>query len=122
MRDLLPMIIFLSLTACATTPLTFNQTVAVPQSRVLAPEFLSQTSNSGSLVVKRDSGFMGSACTIRVFVDAVPVADLRPAEKIEVFVGFGEHSVVVTTTGVLTTTLCSPNPTNTSTLSAGLRT
>jgi hypothetical protein len=51
--------------------------------------------------VKRDSGFMGSACAIRVFVDAVPVADLKPAERVEVFVGFGEHSVVVTTTGVL---------------------
>ena len=48
--------------------------------------------------MKRDSGFMGSACTIRVFVDAVPVADLRPAEKIELFVALGEHSVVVTAT------------------------
>ena len=63
MRDLLPMILSLSLSACATTPLTVNQTVAVPESRVLAPQFLSQTSNSGSLVVKRDSGFMG----IRVY-------------------------------------------------------
>ena len=96
MRHLPPMILLLSLSACATTPLTVNQTLAVPKSRVLAPEFLSQTSNSGSLVVKRDSGFMGSACTIRVFVDAVPVADLRPAEKVELFVALGEHSVVAT--------------------------
>jgi len=96
MRRLPPMILLLSLSACATTPLTVNQTVAVPESRVLAPQFLSQTSNSGSLVVKRDSGFMGSACTIRVFVDAVPVADLRPAEKVELFVALGEHSVVAT--------------------------
>ena len=96
----LPLIILLqSLIACATTPLTVNQTVAVPESRVLAPQFLSQTSNSGSLVVKRDSGFMGSACTVRVFVDAVPVADLRPAEKVELFVALGEHSVVATAAG-----------------------
>src|ERR1051325_11809887 len=101
MRRLPPIILLLSLSACATTPLTVNQTVAVPKSRVVAPEFLSQTSNSGSLVVKRDSGFMGSACTIRVFVDAIPVADLKPAERVEVFVGFGEHSVVVTSTSVL---------------------
>jgi hypothetical protein len=89
----------LSFTACATTPLTVNQTATVPASRVLAPQLLSETSNSGSLVVKRDSGFMGSACTIRVFVDAVPVADLRPAEKIELVVALGEHSVVATATG-----------------------
>jgi hypothetical protein len=51
-------------------------------------------------VIKRDGGFMGSACTIRVFVDAVPVADLRPAEKVELFVPFGERSVIVTPNGI----------------------
>jgi hypothetical protein len=92
--------LMLFLTACATTPLTMNQTAAVSESRVLAPQLLAQASNTGSLVVKRDSGFMGSACTIRVFVDAVPVADLRPAEKVELFVPLGEHSVVVSPNGV----------------------
>ncbi|HZH81692.1 MAG TPA: hypothetical protein VFD87_01015 [Phototrophicaceae bacterium] len=99
MRRLPIIVLLLSLAACATTPLTLNQTAAVPDSRILARQLVTQTSNSGSLVVKRDSGFMGSACTIRVFVDAVPVADLRPAEKVELFVALGEHSVVVTATG-----------------------
>ena len=98
MRNLALITLLLSLTGCATTPLTLNQTAGVPESRVLARQLLNQTSNSGSLVVKRDSGFMGSACTIRVFVDAVPVADLKPAEKIELFVSLGEHSVVATAT------------------------
>ena len=44
---------------------------------------------------------MGSACTIRVFVDAVAVADLKPSEKVEMYLSFGEHSVVVSSTGVL---------------------
>ena len=96
----LAVLLFLSLSACATTPVTVNQAVAVPGSRILAPQLLAQAPNSGSLVVKRDSGFMGSACTIRVFVDAVPVADLAPSEKVEVFVAFGEHSVVVTSNGI----------------------
>ncbi len=87
-------VVFLMLSlAVATTPLTINQAAVVPESRILAPQLLAQASNTGSLVVKRDSGFMGSACTIRVFVDAVPVADLMPAEKIRVFVALGEHSV-----------------------------
>jgi hypothetical protein len=98
MRRLPIIVLLLSVAACATTPLTLNQTAAVPESRVLARQLVTQTSNSGSLVVKRDSGFMGSACTIRVFVDAVPVADLRPAEKVELFVALGEHSVVATAT------------------------
>lgn len=97
----LALFFFVSFTACATTPLAINQTAAVPETRILAPQLVAQGANTGSLVVKRDSGFMGSACAIRVFVDAVPVADLKPAERVEVFVGFGEHSVVVSATGVL---------------------
>lgn len=92
--------VLLSLTACATTPVTINQASVVPTSRVLATQWLTQTSNSGSLIVKRDSGFMGSACTIRVFVDAVPVADLKPSEKVELFVALGEHSVVASSNGI----------------------
>ena len=93
-------ILLFSFTACATTPVTINQAAAVPASRILAPQLLAQGSNTGSLVVKRDSGFMGSACTVRVFVDAVPVADLAPSEKVELFVSLGEHSVVVTSNGI----------------------
>src|SRR5574342_66787 len=93
---LLALLFLLSFTACATTPLTINQASAVPPSRILAPELIAQRSNTGILVVKRDSGFMGSACTIRVFVDAVPVADLAPSEKVELFVPLGEHVVTVT--------------------------
>ncbi len=92
--------IVLLLAACATTPITVNQAVSVPDSRILAPQLVYQTSNTGSLVVKRDSGLMGSACTIRVFVDAVPVADLEPTEKVELFVALGEHSVVATSNGI----------------------
>lgn len=91
----------LSLPGCATQPITIQQASAVPSSRILAPQWLSQGAYTGSLIIKRDSGFMGSACTIRVFVDAVPVADLAPSEKIELFVALGEHVVGATANGVL---------------------
>jgi hypothetical protein len=96
------LIIFLLLSpiACATTPLTVNQAATVPNSRILALQWLTQAPHTGSLVVKRDGGFMGSACTIRIFVDAVPVADLAPSEKVELFVGLGEHNVVATSNGI----------------------
>ena len=97
---LLAIFLFLSLTACATTPVTINQTSVVPTSRVLAPQWLAQTSSSGSLIIKRDSGFMGSACTIRVFLDAAPVADLAAGEMIELFVALGEHNVVASSNGI----------------------
>jgi hypothetical protein len=90
----------LSLMACATQPVTIYQASAVPSSRVLAPQWLSQGPYTGSLLIKRDSGFMGSACTVRVFVGAVPVADLGPAEKVELFVALGEHVVVAMPNGI----------------------
>ena len=97
-------IIALSLMACATSPVSVHQASLVPSSRMLAPQLVSQvqaqSQPTGSLVVKRDSGLMGSACTIRVFVDAVPVADLAPSEKVELFVPSGEHIVGVTSNGV----------------------
>jgi hypothetical protein len=97
---LLASLLFLLVTACATTPLTTNQASPVPASRILAPQLIAQRAYTGILVVKRDSGFMGSACTIRVFVDAVPVADLAPSEKVELYVALGEHSVVVSPNGI----------------------
>jgi len=88
--------VVLSLTACATQPISIYQASAVPSSRILAPQLLSQAQYTGSLIIKRDTGFMGSACTIRVFVDTVPVADLGPSEKVELFVPLGEHVVSAT--------------------------
>jgi hypothetical protein len=90
----------LLLTACATQPVTVYQATAVPSARILAPQLISQAPQTGSLIIKRDSGLMGSACTVRVFIDAVPVADLAPSEKVELFVALGEHSVVVTSNGI----------------------
>jgi hypothetical protein len=97
---LFAVIMALSLAACATTPTTIQQASNVPSSRILAAQWVSQAPYTGSLVIKRDSGFMGSACTIRVFLDGVPVADLAPAEKVEIFVPMGEHIVGVTSNGI----------------------
>ena len=52
---------------CATSPIAINQASPVPTSRILAPQLLAEAQYTGSLVIKRDGGFMGSACTIRVF-------------------------------------------------------
>jgi hypothetical protein len=90
----------LSLMACATQPVSIRQAAAVPASRILARQWLSQAQYTGPLVIKRDAGFMGSACTIRVFVDTVPVADLAPSEKVELFVPLGEHVIGASSNGM----------------------
>lgn len=92
--------VILSLTGCATQPVTIDKSLAVPVSRLLAPQWTAQAPYTGSLIIKRDSGFMGSACNVRVFIDAVPVADLAPSEKVELFVPLGEHIVGAASTGM----------------------
>jgi hypothetical protein len=87
--------------ACATRPVAIDQASAVPSTRVLSPQWLSQGPYTGGLIIKRDGGFMGSACTVRVYVDAVPVADLGPAEKVELFLALGEHVVGAASNGIL---------------------
>ena len=93
---LLAIVLAVSMTGCATSPITINAASPVPSSRILAPQLLSQAQYTGSLVIKRDSGFMGSACTVRIFLGALPIADLAPSEKVELFVPLGEHIVVAT--------------------------
>lgn len=93
---LFPIFLALGFTACATSPIAIKDASAVPASRILAPQLLVPTQYTGSLVIKRDGGFMGSACVIRVFIEALPVADLAPSEKIEIYVPLGEHVVAVT--------------------------
>ena len=93
-------LVALSVMGCATQPVTVDQALAVPPSRILAAQWLVQAPYTGSLVIKRDSGFMGSACKVRVFVDAMPVADLAPSEKVELFVAPGEHIVGAAATGM----------------------
>ena len=88
--------IALSFTACATSPVAVKEATAVPASRILAPQLLAPAQYTGSLIIKRDGGFMGSACAIRVFVGALPVADLAPSEKVEIYVPLGEHVVAAT--------------------------
>jgi len=95
-----PLVVILLLTSCATTPISVEHASVVPASRILAAQMLAPSPRTGSLVIKRDSGFMGSACTMRVFVDGVAVADLEAAEKIELFVPLGEHIVGVTSNGI----------------------
>ena len=96
MMPVFPVLVALLFMGCATSPIAINQASGVPTSRILAPHLLAEAQYTGSLVIKRDGGFMGSACNIRVFVGAVPVADLAPSEKVEIFVPLGEHVVAAT--------------------------
>jgi hypothetical protein len=65
----------------------------VPAARVFAPGLLLQREGAGVVIVKRDSGFLGSGCADKIFADASPVADLDPGEKVTFYLPVGDHIV-----------------------------
>ena|SRR6266446_8255095 len=97
---LLVIVLTLTVVGCATRPVSVYEASPVSQSRVLAQQWLTSTRNTGSLIIKRDSGFMGAACTIRVFIDGMPAADLAPSEKVEFFLPLGEHILGASPNGI----------------------
>jgi hypothetical protein len=82
---------YLLISGCATHPIAYSEITVVPNSRVLAPEFLAERSGTAKITIKRDAGFMGSACTYKVFIDGRPLARIHNGERINFFVDPGQH-------------------------------
>jgi hypothetical protein len=59
--------------------------------RILNRHFLQPAQGTGEVTIKRDSGFSGSACSSRIFVDGRPIADIRGSEKVVLYLPEGEH-------------------------------
>src|ERR1700730_17777998 len=85
---------------CATRPVSDSDTTPVPPDRIIDSRFLQPSPASGTVTVKRDRGFGGSACSSRVFVDASPTADLRPSERLVVYLPPGDHVISAWPNGV----------------------
>lgn len=77
------------LAGCATTPVSPAQASAVPASRLYS--FQQPTSpDSGSLVVTRDQGFIGSACYYALFINDTLAARYGQSEGATFYVEPGE--------------------------------
>lgn len=85
---------------CATTPIPTDQASSVPVNRILHTSFLQKEDGLGEVIVKRDGGVGGSVCSSRVFVDAIAIADLMPAEKVMLFLPEGEHLIGAEPNGI----------------------
>ncbi len=82
---------FSIVSGCATRPVSNLEATFVPNNRVINSQYLERTNNSGVVTIKRDRGVGGSACSSRIFVNAQPIADLRTAEKIVIYLAEGEY-------------------------------
>ena len=88
------------LSDCATTPVGTSDARTVPPARVLSTDYITQRAGTCLVVVKRDSGFGGSACSSRVFVDGQAVAGLATGEKVSLYVTPGEHIIGANPNGI----------------------
>jgi hypothetical protein len=61
------------------------------------------TPRTGEVTVKRGSGFGGSACLSRIFVDGRPVGDMRTSEKVVLYLPEGEQILSAWPRGVSAT-------------------
>jgi hypothetical protein len=105
---------------CATGPTISSEARPIEASSSFATPF----SNSGTITVVRDSGYICFGAGTRVFIDGVEAGKLGTGEKLVAYVQPGNHIIGVTTTfcagGTSQTAVVTQQGTN-STLRTGFR-
>jgi len=81
--------VVLMLAACGTAPVKLADAKAVPANRLYITD--APTSNDGTAIVIRDTGFEGSGCGIMVSLDKKPAAMIGSGEKASFSVPAGPH-------------------------------
>lgn len=97
MRQLLAILALAGLAACSTTPSNTHQQV-----NTLVDN--KPTSDNSSIVIRRDVGMMGSACSVQVFLNGQKYGVLKSGEAMTLHTTAGEHII----TGKITSGIC-PN-------------
>ena len=88
------------LAGCATTPVADMEAEPAPASAVLTGAYAQPRPGTGRVIVKRDRGFVASACSTRVFVDGQPVVDLSAGQIIVLHVPAGERFLAARANGI----------------------
>lgn len=82
----------MGITGCASTPVSNQEAKSVPEQRVLDHSLSKKAGDgSGEVIIKRDSGFGGSACLTQIFMDGKILAEIDTAEKFIFYPPTGEH-------------------------------
>jgi len=81
------------LSACATTIVNVNDAELVPASKIIDPQYSKQKDETGTVVIKRDTGFLGAACNKRIYIDGKPVAELSTGQKVELHLPKGQYVI-----------------------------
>ncbi|HGU6809359.1 TPA: hypothetical protein ACNAGR_005546 [Klebsiella pneumoniae] len=91
MKKIALALVIVGISGCATKPVTNEQAQNIPAKQILDSSFLSKKEGTGEVIIKRDSGVMGSACMTRVYLDGKEIADLDTAQKAVIYPKVGNH-------------------------------
>lgn len=90
----------LILSGCATEVVPTQEASSVPRERILAPDLVRPSTESGSVILKRDTGLNNAACNFRLFLDGQAFADIGTSEKVQIYARPGEHILGAETNGI----------------------
>jgi hypothetical protein len=85
---------------CATSPISARYAEDVPASRIMQAAALHERPGTGRVIVTRDAGFMGGACSYVLYLDATPVVALRGGERVLLYVDPGTHMLSTHASGM----------------------
>ena len=85
------LLLSIPLAGCASTQIATNLASNVPVNRIFNGLYLVRKPETGTVIVKRDSIWQCPLVSVRIFVDSLPVADLRSEEKITMYLPEGKH-------------------------------
>lgn len=111
------------LNGCATSPVSDIDSRNTTSS--INEKFLKKEKNSSQLIIKRDSGFMGSACSYKVLINNEYVVSLNGGEKVTLFLTSGNYIITTTANGICgggvasVETVLSPNKNKSYRISSG---
>ncbi|MGK1298459.1 hypothetical protein ACRE80_26930 [Klebsiella pneumoniae] len=91
MKKIALALVIVGISGCATNPVTNEQAQNIPAKQILDSSFFSKKEGTGEVIIKRDSGVMGSACMTRVYLDGKEIADLDTAQKAVIYPKVGNH-------------------------------
>lgn len=77
--------------AVATVPISTSATTPVPQSQIINAAYQTSEPGDAHIIVKRDTGFYGSACDFLVRVQGTVLAALKPGQRIDLYVKPGNY-------------------------------
>jgi hypothetical protein len=102
MKLLVAILATLAISACSNTPVPTNQAKEISTHQLMTSAYSSIGADTGTIIIKRDAGKMGSLCTVYVSIDGNSLAKLESEEKVTAHVTPGRHVVSAEPKGACT--------------------